>query len=147
MRYIRQTKAGKCVLYFEWARQKGAKLTLRTIRETPENRRGKTGHYETNKGRGGEPNPRHWHQKLWLLPSGPDQVHLLAMRGDPPSRTGSDTSMDSLTRLLLRSFTGDILHKQLAAFSKLLCATSHPIQLGQRCFWRHIPRRQHAGGH
>ena len=25
-------------------------------------------------------------QWLWLLPSGPDQVHHLAMRGDPPRR-------------------------------------------------------------
>ncbi len=147
MRNIRQTKAGKCVLYFEWVRQKGAKATLRTIGGTSENRRGKRGTTRQTKGRGGEPDPRHWHQKLWLLPSGPDQVHLLAMRGDPPSRTGSDTSMDNLARLLLRSFTGDILHKQLAAFSKLLGATSRPIQLGQRCFWRHIPRRQHASGH
>ncbi len=23
-------------------------------------------------------------KRLWLLPSGPDQVHHLAMRGDPP---------------------------------------------------------------
>ncbi len=25
-------------------------------------------------------------ERLWLLPSGPDQVHRAAMRGDPPRR-------------------------------------------------------------
>ena len=34
---------------------------------------------------GGEPEPRHWHRSLGLLPSGPDPIHDLAMRGDPPS--------------------------------------------------------------
>ena len=34
--------------------------------------------------RGGEPFPRHLFGSLWLLPSGPDQIHDLAMRGDPP---------------------------------------------------------------
>ena len=33
---------------------------------------------------GGEPFPRHLFSSLWLLPSGPDQIHDLAMRGDPP---------------------------------------------------------------
>lgn len=41
-----------------------------------------------NKGqkmKGGEPEPRHLHQQVWLLPSEPDQVTYLVMRGDPPT--------------------------------------------------------------
>lgn len=39
--------------------------------------------------KGGEPEPRHLHQQVWLLPSEPDQVTCLVMRGDPPSKRGS----------------------------------------------------------
>ena len=35
-------------------------------------------------GNGGEPDPGTCSVQLWLLPSGPDQVHQAAMRGGPP---------------------------------------------------------------
>src|SRR5665213_4339268 len=47
--------------------------------------------------------PGTWVESLWLLPSGPDQIHDLPMRGDPPlssARCNARTRIIAATRPL-----------------------------------------------
>ena len=71
-------------LSFEAARSEARDSTEDVQRGPSEDTTKQSGRAAAFANRGGEPFPRHLLHSLWLLPSGPDQIHDFAMRGDPP---------------------------------------------------------------
>ena len=65
-----------------------------------------------NTNKRGEPNPRHLHNQLWLLPSGPDQVGRHTMRGGPPASILTDKVIIPRARLN-KIFVSSALKKQI----------------------------------
>lgn len=73
--------------------------------------------------------PRHPNPPLWLLPSGPDQVHGLLLRGDQQGHHDGVSSKSQLLQAMHKLLTkGGIILDQLAQ-----CNTNHcppdPVQI------------------
>ena len=62
----------------------GETRSVHGVHERPQPTSNKASGRYGEQSKGGEPFPGTCGESLWLLPSGPDQVHDAAMRGDPP---------------------------------------------------------------